>query len=244
MWGYVYQGKAYEGLTCNALEWIDSFGGGTIVDDEGKITVNNPQAVEALTWAASTVGTIAPEGVLNYSEEEARGVFQSGNAVFMRNWPYAWALAQAEDSPIKGKVGRGVLPKGGPRTASTPALWAAGSSRCPKYSQNQEIAADLVRYLTSAEEQKRRAIVGAYNPTIGALYQDQEVLTAVPFFGSLYEIFTNAVARPSQVTGAKYNQASLGVLQRRARGAERQAEPGRGSRRSERLDRLSRGGRW
>jgi trehalose/maltose transport system substrate-binding protein len=39
--GYVFQGKAYEGLTCNALEWVDSFGGGTIVGADGKITIDN-----------------------------------------------------------------------------------------------------------------------------------------------------------------------------------------------------------
>jgi trehalose/maltose transport system substrate-binding protein len=244
MWGYVYQGKAYEGLTCNALEWIDSFGGGTIVNDEGEITVDNPQAAEALAWAASTVGTIAPEGVLNYSEEESRGVFQSGNAVFMRNWPYAWALSQAEDSPIKGKVGVAILPKGGPNGEHTGALggWQLAVS---KYSNNAEIAADLVRYLTSAEEQKRRAIVGAYNPTIESLYQDQEILAAVPFFGPLFEVFTNAVARPSKITGNKYNQASSEffnavheILSGRAEPAPRLAEL------AERLDRISRGGRW
>jgi trehalose/maltose transport system substrate-binding protein len=110
MRGFVYQAAAYEGLTCDALEWIDSFRGGTIVDPDCRVTDDNPKAVEALTWAASTVGTIAPEGVLSYMEEESRGVFQSGNAVFMRNWPYAWALAQAEDSPIRGKVGTAALP--------------------------------------------------------------------------------------------------------------------------------------
>ena len=43
MWGYVCQGKAYEGLTCNALEWVTSFGGGTIVDADGKVTIDNPR---------------------------------------------------------------------------------------------------------------------------------------------------------------------------------------------------------
>src|ERR671911_812541 len=114
MLGFVFQAKAYEGLTCDALEWIDSFGGGTIVDDEGAITINNDNAAAALELAASWVGDIAPEGVLNYAEEESRGVFQSGNAVFMRNWPYAWALANAPDSPIRDKVGIAPLPQGGP----------------------------------------------------------------------------------------------------------------------------------
>lgn len=207
MWGFVFQGRAYEGLTTNALEWIDSHGGGAIVDAEGNITVNNPKAVEAFEKAGGWVGTITPEGVLNYAEEEARGVFQSGNAVFMRNWPYAWSLANSDDSPVKDKVGVTALPKGGEDGKSTGTLggWQLAVS---KYSDEPEAAADLVRYLTSREEQKRRAVEGSYNPTIEALYSDEEVLEAVPFFGSLYDTFVNAVARPSRVTGEKYNRVS------------------------------------
>jgi trehalose/maltose transport system substrate-binding protein len=244
MWGYVFQGKAYEGLTCNGLEWIDSFGGGQIVDDAGNITVNNEKAAAALGWAASAVGAIAPEGVLNYSEEESRGVFQSGNAVFMRNWPYAWALSQAEDSPIKGKVGVVPLPKGGVDGKHTGALggWQLAVS---KYSRHGEIAIDLVRHLTSAEEQKRRAIQGSYNPTIKTLYQDQEILAAVPFFGTLYETFTSAVARPSQVTGGKYNQMSSEFFNAVHQVLSKQQQPEQALAALEkRLDRLSRGGRW
>jgi trehalose/maltose transport system substrate-binding protein len=207
MWGFVFQGRAYEGLTCNALEWVDSHGGGAIVDAKGEITINNPRAVEAVALAASWIGTISPEGVLNYAEEEARGVFQSGNAVFMRNWPYAWALGQSADSPIRGKIGVVALPKGGDAGKATGTLggWQLAVS---KYSANQAAAADLVMFLTSKAEQKRRAIAGAYNPTIDGLYRDAEVLAAVPFFGDLYATFTNAVARPSKVTGQNYNRVS------------------------------------
>jgi trehalose/maltose transport system substrate-binding protein len=207
MVGFVFQAKAAETLTCNALEWIDSFGGGSIVDENGKVTIDNPKAVEALKTAASWIGTIAPQGVLNYEEEGARGVFQSGNAVFMRNWPYAWSLANAPDSPIKGKVGVVALPKGGADGKSTGTLggWNLAVS---KYSKHPQLAADLVKYLTSMEEQKRRAIVGSFNPTIVSLYQDKEVLAANPFFGTLLDTFTNAVARPAKVTGAKYSRVS------------------------------------
>jgi trehalose/maltose transport system substrate-binding protein len=207
MWGFVFQGRAYEGLTCDALEWIDSFGGGTIVDAGGKVTVNNPRAVAAIQLASSWVKTISPEGVLNYAEEEARGAFQSGNAVFMRNWPYAWALSQGADSPVKGKVGVMALPKGGAGGKQTGTLggwqWAVS-----KYSKNTREAVDLAVYLTSPAEQKRAALEVSFNPTIPALYQDKDILAKNPFVGELLPTFMNAVARPSRATASKYNQVS------------------------------------
>ncbi|MFC7367321.1 MULTISPECIES: ABC transporter substrate-binding protein [Vreelandella] len=207
MQGFVFQGRAYEGLTVNALEWVASHGGGTIVDQDGEVTINNERAAEALDLAASWIGDISPEGVLNYTEEEARGVFQGGNAVFMRNWPYAWSLAQSDDSDVRDKVGVTQLPAGGEDGQSAAGLggWNLAVSR---YSEHPELAADLVAFLTGEAEQKRRAIQASYNPTIDALYQDEEVLEAVPFFGTLYDTFTNAVARPSAPTGDAYGRVS------------------------------------
>ncbi|MDB5045350.1 MAG: transporter substrate-binding protein [Deinococcus sp.] len=203
--GYVWQGKNYEGLTCDALEWVVSFGGGAIVDDKGAITINNAKAAAALDAAASWVKNISPAGVTTYGEEEARGIFQSGNAAFMRNWPYAWALGQGEDSKVKGKIGVAPLPSGGAGNAATLGGWQLGVST---YSKNQAAAIAMVRYLAGPEEQKIRAIQGAYNPTIQALYKDPAVLKANPFFGSLLNVFTSAVARPSGPTKGKYNQVS------------------------------------
>jgi trehalose/maltose transport system substrate-binding protein len=205
--GFVFQAKAYEGLTCDAVEWISSYNGGNIVNDKGEITVNNPNAAKALKTAASWIGSIAPQGVLNYAEEEARGVFQNGNAAFMRNWPYAWSLGNGADSKIKGKIGVMPLPKGGAdgKNAATLGGWQLAVS---KYSKNADAAASLVMYMTSPEVQKERAIKGSYNPTIAALYKDKAVLEANPFFGSLYDVFTSAVPRPATATGAKYPEVS------------------------------------
>jgi trehalose/maltose transport system substrate-binding protein len=207
LWGYVWQGRAYEGLTCDALEWVASHGGGTIVEPDGKVSINNPNAVKAISTAASWVGTISPSAVLNYAEEEARGVFQAGNAVFMRNWPYAWSLSQGEGSAVKGKVGVAVLPKGGAggRHAATLGGQVLAVS---KYTKNADAAAALVLYMTSAQVQKERAIKGSFNPTIAALYKDADVAKANPFMVDLLDTFTSAVGRPATVTGAKYNQVS------------------------------------
>jgi trehalose/maltose transport system substrate-binding protein len=207
LWGFVFEGRAYEGLTCNALEWIDSFGGGAIVDPSGKVDVANPRAIEALELASSWVKEIAPEGVLNYAEEEARGAFQSGNAVFMRNWPYAWALSQSADSPVKGKVGVAVLPRGGEggKHSATLGGWQWSVNR---YSKNQKAAVELAMYLASPEEQKRAALEISENPTIPSLYKDKDIQAKNPFMAELLPAFQSAVARPSRQSGSRYNQVS------------------------------------
>ena len=220
--GFVFQAKAYEGLTCNAIEWVGGQGGGTVVNADGEITIRNAQAAKALNLAASWIGSISPAGVLNYEEEEARGVFQNANALFMRNWPYAWALMQKNDSLVKGKVGVAKLP-GNPSAAALGG-WQLGVS---KYSKHPAIAADLVMYMTSAAVQKTRAIHGSYNPTLPALYKDKEVLEANEFMGALADVFANSVARPTTATGLKYPQVSQSfwnaaheVMSKRATGEE------------------------
>lgn len=50
-YGFVWQGGAYEGLTCDALEWQLSNGGGSIIEPDGKVSINNPQAIAAFERA-------------------------------------------------------------------------------------------------------------------------------------------------------------------------------------------------
>ena len=207
--GFVFQAKSGESLTCNAVEWIASFGGGRLVDARGDITVNNPQAVRALATAAQWVGSISSVGVLNYAEEDARGVFQNGQALFMRNWPYAWSLLESADSVVRGKVGVSPLPMGegpGARHAGTLGGWQLAVS---KYSRNPAVAADLVLHMASAAVQKDRAIRGSFNPTRPALYKDPEVIAANGFMASLLGTFEESVARPSGEAGLKYPSVSL-----------------------------------
>jgi len=206
LWGYVWQGRAYEGLTCNAIEWLASHGGGTIVDAGGRITVNNPRAAAAIALAASWVRRISPPGVLNYAEEESRGVFQSGQALFMRNWPYAWTLLQSPDSPVRGKVGIAMLPAA---ADGRPAAALGGAQLAvSRYSRNRAAAVSLVLYLVSSAEQKRRALAGGYHPTIPALYEDAELLAASPLFKALREALDGVVVRPSSAVGTDYNRVS------------------------------------
>jgi trehalose/maltose transport system substrate-binding protein len=206
LWGFVFQGNAYEGLTCDALEWIKSFGGGQIVEPDGTISVNNPKTVAALTLATSWVNTISPPGVLGYMEEESRGVWQTGNAVFMRNWPYAYALGNAADSPIKGKFAISPLPAG-PGGAPTATLggWNVAVS---KYSKNQADSIKLAMFVSSQAFQKDRAIQLSELPTWPALYDDADVAKAQPIMPGLKTAFANAAPRPSAPAKVKYNEVS------------------------------------
>ena len=210
--GYVFQGKASESVTCNALEWIYSYGGGTIVEPGKKVTINNPNAIKALETARSWVGTISPAGVTTYGEEEARNIWQAGNAAFMRNWPYAYALGADPKSAVFGKFDVTVLPKGGENGKHVACLggWQVMLSA---YSKVPDAGADLIRYLSSAELQKKRTILWSVLPTRPALYSDPDVLAKYPWFKIMLEVFNNAVPRPSTVTGADYNQLSTAFFQ-------------------------------
>ena len=207
MQGFVWQGNAYEGLTCDALEWVKSFGGGQIVEPDGTISINNKNAIAALELAKSWVGTISPEGVLAYQEEEARGVWQTGNAVFMRNWPYAYGLGNGDDSAVKGLFEVTTLPTGGGHDTSAATLggWNVAVS---KYSENQEAAIELVKYIASTEFQKANAIKGSKLPTIVSLYDDSEIAEAQPIIPRWKDVFLQAVPRPSGPTKVKYNEVS------------------------------------
>ena len=204
--GFVFPAKASESLTCTALEWVAGFGGGTVVEPDGRISVRNADAARALATAARWVGSIAPRGVLNYGEEDARGVFQNGRALFMRNWPYAWSLSQAPDSPVRGRVGVARLPvEGAARPAAALGGWQLAVSR---YSRNPGVAAELLLYMTGPQVQRLRALEGVYNPTLTELYEDRALVAANPLMAPLRAIFDEAVARPASVTGLKYPAVS------------------------------------
>lgn len=208
--GFTFQGKAYEGLTCNGLEWMYSHGGGTIISDEGEVQVTTDGARAGIARATGWINGIAPEAVTGYMEEDSRNVWQGGNAAFHRNWPYAYSLGQADDSVIKDKFAITNLPAGdgdGAGPAATLGGWNAFVSR---YSQNIDAAKDFAKFMVSPEIQRMRAIENSSNPTIRELYEDADVIAANPFMKDLFSTFDGgAIARPSNITADLYNDVSI-----------------------------------
>jgi trehalose/maltose transport system substrate-binding protein len=208
--GFVWQGNAYEGLTCDALEWQYSNGGGRIIEPDGTVTVNNPLAIASFERARGWVGTISPEDVTTYNEPSSLNAFAPGNAAFMRNWPYAHAVTQAPDSPLVGKVGVTQLPMGDGEGATHAATLGGWQLMVSKYSSNQEAAIEFVKYMCSPELEKSFTIERSHSPTISSVYDDPEVVETQEFLARLKPVFEGgAVARPSTVTGDLYNSASI-----------------------------------
>ena len=204
--GFVFQGNAYEGLTCNALEWVKSNGGGQIVEADGKISINNPKAAEALDQVKAWVGTISPKGVLAYQEEESRGVWQLGKSVFMRNWPYAYALGNSADSKVKDMFDVVPLPAGD--SGSSAATLGGWNIAVSKYSKHQDEAIKLALFLASKETQKANALENSHLPTVVSVYDDADVKAKQPVLVKWKDIFAQAVPRPSAPTKAQYNEVS------------------------------------
>jgi trehalose/maltose transport system substrate-binding protein len=206
-YGFVYQGNAYEGLTCDSLEWLASSGGGQFIDG-GKVTINNPRAAAILNLQRSWVGKITPRGVTTYQEGESEKAFTAGNAAFMRNWPYAYAIGQT--GPIKGKFDVTTLPKtGASAPVGTVGGWQLGVS---SFSKQPLAAVELVRYLTSPAVERYNAIFNSNVPTIPAVARLAAVRKVNPWLKP--EIAgVKRVTRPSRYLGTKYAQGSQIIYQ-------------------------------
>ncbi len=70
LWGFVFQGKQYEGLVCNSLEILWSFGG-DVFDKKDNLVLNSKEAIEALKFMYDLIHTykITPAGITTYEEE-------------------------------------------------------------------------------------------------------------------------------------------------------------------------------
>jgi trehalose/maltose transport system substrate-binding protein len=206
-YGFVYQGNAYEGLTCDSLEWLASSGGGHFIDG-GKVTINNPRAAAILNLQRSWVGSITPRGVTTYTETESNNAFDSGNAAFLRNWPYGYSTGQTSD--IKGKFDVTVLPHSGNNpSVGTVGGWALGVS---KYSKNQGAAIEFVRYLTSPGVERYDAIFSSNVPTIPSIAKLPEVRKVNPWLKPEIAAVPR-VTRPANFLGTKYQQGSKIIYQ-------------------------------
>jgi multiple sugar transport system substrate-binding protein len=195
--GFVWQGARYEGLVTVFQEILGGFGG-RIMDDSGQVVVDSPAGLAALSWLRAAVSDagISPPAVLTWQEEQARFAFQNGDAVFMRNWPYAYPLM--EDSTQSRVAGRfGVAPMPGSVVGRETAALGGQQLAINARSEHPAAAYALIAFLTAPAQMLERAqAVGEY-PTRVSLYDDPRLALALPIAPAVARrIVERAVPRP------------------------------------------------
>ena len=204
---YAGQFDKYEGLTVNFSEAVNS-AGGSVVDEDGKPSVNTPEAKKGLQFLVDGFksGEI-PAKALTFKEEEGRRAFQAGELIFHRQWPYIYAKANATDgsskvagkfavAPLPGDSGPGVSTLGGHNLAIS------------KFTKNKKTALDFIKYMTSADVQKADLQATSQAPTIAALYDDTALTTKFPYLPTLKASIEGAKKRPEAV---KYQEVSTAI---------------------------------
>lgn len=205
-WGYVWQGTAYEGLTCNALEWQASYGGGHIIEADGAVTVNNPRTVEAIKMARRWIGTISPPSVIAFKEQDSRNVLHAGNAAFARDWLWRQFSEESLVPNSSAVIAITLLPAGPGGRASA---LGGQSLAVSKYSRHPQEAAALIRYLTSHDEQLTLWKKHAMLPTRREFYSDPSYLQDRPGIAQLWkDVGSISVSRPATATGERYDEVS------------------------------------
>ncbi len=208
-WGFLWQGAASEALTCNALEWQVSQGGGRLIGSDGKPSIRRDRFVATLERARGWISTLSPPDVTSQLEDDSLQIWKSGNAAFMRNWPYAYLESMKDDSSIRNRIGVTVLPMGDGRDGRHADILGGFQLMVSKTSKNKSAAIEMVKFLTSPEIQRVNATTRGYAPTRPGLYYDSAVLKANPFFAILRDVlFNGAVTRPSTVSGSRYDKIS------------------------------------
>jgi multiple sugar transport system substrate-binding protein len=221
--GLVWQGARYEGLVTVFLEYLGAFGG-RILDSDGRVVVDSEAAERALVWMRDAVHAdgFVPPSVLTWQEEQTRFAFQNGQAAFMRNWPYAYALLQdASQSSVAGRFAVTSMPGaagGGPTAALGGSMLGVNA-----YSDQPADAYRLIAYLLQPEQMIERARIAGQFPTRPALYRTRELAAAlaIPPADAL-AIIERATPRP--VTPV-YNQLSEILQVSLHRALTRQQEP-------------------
>jgi multiple sugar transport system substrate-binding protein len=185
-WGYLWQGKQYEGVSAMFVEILEGFGGFWANPDTLEVGLDKPQAIQAAQFLSDTINKrIAPPGVVTYGEEETRLLFQNGGSAFLRNWPYVLKLANAEDSKIKGKVGiKPMIHAQGQVGGSCLGGWGLGIS---KTSRHPDAAWRVIQYMTSADTMKRFVLATGLIPSQESLFRDPDILAKYPHFSQLLE---------------------------------------------------------
>jgi multiple sugar transport system substrate-binding protein len=202
--GIVYQGKSYEGLTCDFLEIAFAAGGKVLSDDGTKAEFDSPENLKALQFMVDGIKNgAAKKAVTTYGEEEARRAFEAGRATFMRNWPYAYAIGKKNKSAPKFEVAAFPDFEGGGKAG----ILGGHNLVVSAFTDSPGGSLALIDYLTNEESIKRDATDYSLAPVLEATYDDADVQKALPFAPELKQAIAQAKSRPVSPVYTQISQA-------------------------------------
>jgi multiple sugar transport system substrate-binding protein len=204
---FVAQGAQYEGMVVNFLEYYWGAGGELFNEDASEVLWDNEIALEAVNFMRESLESgFFGSGFNTFLEEESRNEFQSGKAVFMRNWPYVYGLASDKaESQIAGKFDIAPLPTfTGEGTISA---LGGFNNAVSAFSDNKEAAKEFVVWASTNEEVQTLLGKSSLPPTMESVYEN---LQDDPVMALLGEVLPEAKPRPPAPT---WNDISVTIQQ-------------------------------
>ena len=206
-WGYVWQGKQYEGLAAMFVEILQGNGAYWVNPETSEVGLDEPEAIAAVEFLREAIAKqVSPPGVTTYAEEETRLLFQNGKAAFLRNWPYVYSLAL--DSDIAGKYSiKPMVHAVGKDSGATLGGWGLGISTTTKH---PDAAWQVLEFLSSEESQREFILETGFVPSRVALFNDPQIIAKYDYYPQLLDVVRSSALRPPI---PQYAQAS-DILQR------------------------------
>jgi len=176
------------------MEYSWSAGGDFLDPKTGSVIFNSPQNLQALEMMISYIkDKVVQPGIVSMELQAGLDIFSSGNAIYHRNWNYAYTTALANPKLV-GKIG----------TSLTPHFNGHASYVCAggwqyvvnQYSKNQAAAIEFATFMGNAKNQVFKALHVGDSPAYMAANNDPAVVAKFPSFPILAAQAKYERARP------------------------------------------------
>lgn len=199
-------------LFTQAVLW--AFGSQVTAEDGKTVTFNSPETLNGLNYIVSLYNEhkVMPPGITGWDDSSNNKAYLAGQLVTTQNGPSIYYQLKSKGDPLLEMTGLGKWPAG---PAGTPSMMDTYGLGIMKYSENQDLAKDLLRYLYQPEnlEAFYNAGMGFQNPTIEK-YTTMDVFTSDPKLQTITELLATAHAPgwPGPVTRAVAEIEAQGIL--------------------------------
>lgn len=215
-YGTCLQGKRHPALWYEFGNYLSSFGG-DIVDDQEKVVINSPQALQALQFYISLTA-FSPPGTVQYTWDDALTIFQQGRVAMTTMWFDATpSLDDPNSSRVVNKVGYGLIPIK-PGVGKQVAQYGGWGFYINASSKHPKEAFQLIQWLNRPDVQLKWAKQGGLPSTVST-FADPQYL-AVPYHPAEREALNHSVAWTRAPYSEEINSKGIEALSRAVSGQE------------------------